>query len=142
MNYIQFIKIGKSYRNVYAGSNSVSYRSPHDRGFAKKKKRHSHKQLRVINNKCDTDINNKISSEMYMNYGCGSGYYDKKGNIPNIQYIKPHDFQWIKECSLIETLKNCLLEDNLAHCVKEYIISTLKQLERRNEIGFFYGFHK
>lgn len=59
---------------MYAGSNSVSYHSPHERGFAKKKKRHSHKQLRVINNKCDTEINSKIDSGMYMNDGCGSGY--------------------------------------------------------------------
>lgn len=50
-------------------------------------------------------------------------------DIPNMQFIKAHDFQWVKEeCSLIETLKNCLLEDTQGYCVKEYITSTLKQL--------------
>lgn len=35
---IQTTEMGKTYRSVYAGSNSVSYQSPHDRGFAKQKK--------------------------------------------------------------------------------------------------------
>ena len=43
--------MGKTHRNVYAQSDSESmYGSPHNRGFAKTKKRHSHHSVRNKNN--------------------------------------------------------------------------------------------
>ena len=147
--------MGKSYRNVYAGSNSVSYHSDHDRGFAKKKKRHSHKQFREINNKCDDEINNKtFKPRMCMNDGCGSGYHGPVGNIPNMPYEniliceKRHSekiVNWVKgEKTILETIKNSLetIKNSFETYRKPYLIDTIKQLERRNKIGFFYGFKK
>ena len=45
--------MGKSHRNVYAGSNSKSYQSPHERGFAKRKKAYTRKQIRTHNKNSD-----------------------------------------------------------------------------------------
>ena len=44
--------MGKTYRNVLAQSDSESmYGSPHNRGFARSKKRHSHHSIRSQNKK-------------------------------------------------------------------------------------------
>ena len=44
--------MGKTYRNVAAQSDSESmYGSPHNRGFARSKKRHSHHSIRSQNKK-------------------------------------------------------------------------------------------
>jgi len=48
--------MGKTHRNVYAQSDSESlYGSPHNRGFAKTLKRHSHHSIRNKNRNADEE---------------------------------------------------------------------------------------
>ena len=49
--------MGKTYRNVKALSDSVSmFGSPHNRGFARTKKRHSHHSIRSQNKNKQTSL--------------------------------------------------------------------------------------
>ena len=78
--------MGKTHRNVYAGSNSVDYHSPQSRGFAKEKKANSHRKIRAHNKSANED-NIKSVNDLYkteiMNNHWASGYRDEVGNIPN-----------------------------------------------------------
>jgi hypothetical protein len=85
--------MGKTHRkNQIACPNSVSYRSDHSRGFARKKKAYSHHQIRTENR--DIANNGELSSCEYayakmnckikkLNHSSWSDYCGKPCNIPN-----------------------------------------------------------
>ena len=144
---IQTTEMGKTYRSVYAGSNSVSYQSPHDRGFAKQKKRYSHKQRRKNNKNCDEytfQKNNWFSSGMHMNSQWASQYVAKSGNIPNFRgyYIQDEMYKKSKwknnHSSHLETIREAIMESDNSKTI-QYLIATRKQIERRGKAGFFTG---
>jgi len=139
--------MGKTYRNVYAGSNSVSYKSPHNRGFSKVKKRYSHRKVRTHNKCCSEDeiISLKhLHSNEIMNNCMGSGYYGDIGNIPNKPEFNFYDkdllrnrynIKWEKEdiCDLdiINRGININKDNEFKICKK--------QIMRRGNMGLFYG---
>ena len=139
--------MGKTYRHVFAGSNSVSYHSSHDRGFAKQKKQYSHKQNRKKNKNCDEQTfqkNNWFSSGMHMNSHWASQYIGKNGNVPNFQGYSIHEqlykkSKWKKNhSSHLETIHEAIIESDNSKTV-QYLIATRKQIERRGKAGFFTG---
>ena len=99
--------MGKTYRNVNSQSDSESmYGSPHNRGFARKKKRHSHHSIRSQNKKKDINEDNfqtHFTQEKVNEY---STSYNKKkvkknGNIPNLPWLNIDDREqfdkWTKQ---------------------------------------------
>ncbi len=139
--------MGKSHRNVYAGSNSVDYHSPQNRGFAKEKKAKSHRRVRAHNKTANEDniksINDLHSTEI-MNNHCSSLYYDEVGNLPNKQefrftdeYLKrAYDIKWTKdEKSQLDTVNKALEDGHQDPAFK----MCKKQIERRGSVGLFYG---
>lgn len=139
--------MGKSYRNVYAGSNSVSYKTPHNRGFAKVKKRYTHKAIRTHNKCCGED--DMISLKYFhdrkiMKNGNGSGYYGELGNIPNKpgfnfydKSLRFYNLNWEKDLNDLDLINREIINNNY-NC-DEYKICK-KQIERRGCIGLFNGY--
>lgn len=139
--------MGKTYRNIWAGSNSVDYHSPHNRGFAKEKKQYSHKQIRNSNKVLDEDsfkTMKYIKRQKKMNEHFASGYYGRIGNIPNKPWFQFTDeylertywINWEKdEKSPLDTINKALdkgHQDTVFQMCK-------KQIERRGKMGLFYG---
>ena len=142
--------MGKSHRKVFAMSCSVSYHSPHDRGFAKRKKADSHRQIRTHNRNCDDDtieyFNCKIGK---MNRQWPSGYRGPNGNIPNMEYYDIHNFKsWSKHkwnndsTNLLETIdmfEKLVSNEHGVDYDSHYLQACKKQIERRGNVGRFYG---
>jgi len=140
--------MGKSYRNVYAGSNSIDYHSQHNRGFAKVKKQNSRRRVRIHNKCCGEDeimsIKHLHDSEI-MNNHFASRYYGELGNIPNRpdfnfynkDLLRNHyNVEWKKEdLSDLDTINRAIDEGNKNPEFK----MCKKQIERRGNIGLFYG---
>ncbi len=139
--------MGKTHRNVYAGSNSVDYQSPQNRGFAKEKKANSHRKIRAYNKTANEDniksINNLHSTEI-MNNHWASCYRDEVGNLPNKpefrltdEYLnRVYDIKWTKdEKSQLDTVNKALENGHQDPVFK----MCKKQIERRGSVGFFYG---
>lgn len=78
--------MGKSHRNVNAGSISESMHADKSRDFAKNKKAYSHHQIRNDNKKCDEDSIQTTHFKKDMCMKNPSGYCGKIGNIPNASY--------------------------------------------------------
>lgn len=136
--------MGKSHRNVWAGSNSVDYHSPHNRGFAKKIKADSHRRIRTHNRHCNEDsIKTFNCKERKMNQHFASIYYDKLENVSNFEghylddnYLnRIYGYKWNKnDNSLTDTINTIMDVNN-----DRYLIASKKQIERRGNIGRFYG---
>ena len=156
--------MGKTYRKVKADSDSISLLgSPHNRGFARTKKRHSHHSIRSQNKKKDINEDNiqtHFTHKKVNEYS--TSYFDHKkidkiGNIPNISWINldnRDDFdKWTKEDGNIfqtidkklDDIKNSSKEPQCRSCYanskERYLKYTKKQLERRGKIGLFKGRH-
>jgi hypothetical protein len=140
--------MGKTYKNVNAGSNSVDYHSPNNRGFAKVKKQHSHRKVRTHNKYCSEDdiISLKqLNGNQIMNNHFASRYYGELGNIPNRpdfnfynkELLRKHyNVEWKKEdLSDLDTINRAIDEGNKNPEFK----MCKKQIERRGNIGLFYG---
>lgn len=139
--------MGKTHRNVNAGSNSIDYHSPHNRGFAKDKKQYTHKQIRNSNKICDEDTfqtMKHISGEKKMKEHFASGYRSKIGNIPNKpdflftdEYLENnYGVKWDKhnDKTPLDTINRVVNIDPVFKMCK-------KQIERRGNVGLFYGHH-
>ena len=142
-NYIINI-MGKTYRNVNAGSNSTNYHSPHIRGFAREKKTYSHKQTRNNNRNCDDETfqqNNWLNPEMNMNSHWASQYYGKLGNIPNLPHANLDEYcKWRKnDKNILETINREITNSDTNDYSGSYLASTKKQIERRGKMGLFKG---
>lgn len=140
--------MARSYRNVNAGSNSESYESPHDRGFAKKKKRHTHGQLRTHNKNSDETTFQPLNCTFEtMNHHWASGYQGKLGNIPNDKSttlektLSDGNIKWTPEDRTIIDTIDRMIETNEKHEIrnKNYLVATKKQIERRGKAGLFTG---
>lgn len=152
--------MGKTYRNVKAQSDSESmYGSPHNRGFARTKKRHSHHSIRSQNKKKDINEDNFQTHFTHEKVNEYSTSYNKKkvkknGNIPNLPWLNIDDRKqfdkWTKQDGdifqsidkTIDKIKNSD-EPECRSCYADrkerYLNSTKKQLDRRGKIGFFKG---
>jgi hypothetical protein len=152
--------MGKTHRNVYAQSDSESmYGSPHNRGFAKTKKRHSHHSVRNKNR----NANEETIIQTKHKHWCGEGRknIDKIGNIPNLSCFTLDNTlesigdegkyngistKWtIEDGTVTETINKAIdtiapLNIGGAHCInyqQRYLNATKKQLERRGKMGSF-----
>lgn len=142
--------MGKTYRNVFAGSNSVDYHSPQNRGFAKCKKQHSHRKVRAHNKCCsdETFISLKdLNSNQIMNNHWASGYYGKRGNIandPRFQFnddflYRDYQIKWNNdEKSPLEMVNRIIEEGNEDSKFK----MCKKQIDRRGKVGLFYSYRQ
>lgn len=90
--------MGKTYRNVFAQSDSESmYGSPHNRGFARSKKRHYHHSIRGKNKNKDINEDNiKIYSKHrrvneYSSTSRDRKRIDKIGNVSNMSWLNLDD---------------------------------------------------
>ena len=156
--------MGKTYRNVAAQSDSESmYGSPHNRGFARSKKRHSHHSIRSQNKKKDINEDNFQTHFTHKKVNQYSTSHDKKkinkiGNVPNIYWLNLDDSEvfdkWTKKDGdifqtidkTIDKVKNSDEPQQCRSCYEDrkerYLKYTKKQLERRGKVGFFKGHHK
>ena len=136
--------MGKTYRSVFSGSNSVSYYSPHDIGFARAKKKYSHKQIRKKNKRYDEDSinhNNRYSSQMYMNNHWASQYIGKKGNVPNFQGYDVcleinKNSKWKNNTPHLERINEAINQSDDQKSI-QFLVASRKQIERRGKTGFF-----
>ena len=142
--------MGKTHRKVNAGSCSIDYHSPHNRGFAKDKKAYSHHRLRTHNKGCNEDSIEVFNcKQKKMNTHWAASYYGESSNIPNKQGLNITDedlyngskYKWsISEQTMSDSLNTIITRsDNENVEFIEYIKSSKKQLERRGVIGEFYG---
>ena len=153
--------MGKTYRNVQAQSDSVSmYGSPHNRGFARTKKRHSHHSIRCQNKNKNINEDNfqtHFTHKKVNEYSTShtNKQIDKLGNIPNISWLNIDDRsefdKWTKEDGNIfqtidkklDEIKNYSEPTQCRSCYanrkERYLNYTKKQLERRGKIGLFKG---
>jgi len=157
--------MGKTHRNVCAQSDSESaYGSPHNRGFAKTKKRHSHHSIRNKNRNADEETIQNTCKHWKVNHY--SGRYtpksiDKIGNIPNLSNFTLDNTlesigdegkyngistKWTKEDGTVtETINKAIntiapLNIGGAHCInyqQRYLNATKKQIERRGKMSSF-----
>jgi hypothetical protein len=140
--------MGKTYRNVYSGSNSVDYHSPHHRGFAKIKKRRSHKQIRNINRFCDEwtfQKNSWMHDDMYMKNHWASLCFGKIGNIGNTPDLTFSDV--LSNCckwkpTTLDILDEVITKSETIDRPTLYLIATKKQIKRRGKLGLFKGYSK
>lgn len=149
--------MGKTYRNVFGGSQSIDYHSPHSRTILGTKKANSRRQIRNNNKMCDEDnikntncIKNKIKEHW------ASMYYGKIGNIPNmpseiledklkIEHNVLHGYmnhkciesaKWNRNGDRMEIMDNKIINEP---CDRLYLIATKKQIQRRGDVGRFMG---
>jgi hypothetical protein len=156
--------MGKTHRNVYAQSDSESlYGSPHNRGFAKIKKRHSHHSIRNKNRNADEETIQNTCKHWKVNHY--SGRYtpksiDKIGNIPNLPSFTLDNTienvgggshngissKWAKEDGNVKETINKVADtiESLnvggAYYVnyqQRYLNATKKQIERRGKMSSF-----
>ena len=81
--------MGKTYRNVNAQSDSESmFGSPHNRGFAKTKKRHSRHSIRNKNKNVTEETIQTTSKHRKVNEYCLRKDIEQIGNIPNYPYCR------------------------------------------------------
>lgn len=139
--------MGKTYRNVFAGSNSVDYHSQHNRGFAKVKKQNSRRRVRTHNKCCGEDeiISVKqLHDNEIMNNHWSSGYHSELGNIANYPRFRFHDdflyknykIQWNNDDKSSLEMVNRIIEEGYKD--PEFIMCK-KQIERRGKLGLFYS---
>lgn len=161
--------MGKTYRKVSAPSDSESlFGSPHNRGFARTKKRHYHHSIRSKNKNKDINEDNiqKYSKHEKVNeYVFGKKPIDKIGNLPNMKemnlndtikeigenYHKKTDLnKWTKQDGdIVQTIDNTIYklqnspERRGRPCYQNYderyLNATKKQIERRGKAGVFKG---
>tara|TARA_B100001287_G_C22610202_1_gene494745 strand:- start:190 stop:645 length:456 start_codon:yes stop_codon:yes gene_type:complete len=148
--------MGKTYRNVKAPSDSVSmFGSPHNRGFARTKKRHSHHSIRSQNKNKNINEDNFQTHFTHKKVNEFKVIDNKIGNIPNISWINIDDRtdfdKWTKEDGnifqtidkKIDDIKNSSEPPQCRSCYtnykERYLNYTKKQLERRGKIGMFKG---
>ena len=156
--------MGKTYRNVLAQSDSESmYGSPHNRGFARSKKRHSHHSIRSQNKKKEINEDNFQRHFTHRKVNEYSTSYDKKkvekiGNVPNISWFNLNDREqfdkWEKKDGdifqsidkTIDKIKNSDKPQQCRSCYEDrkerYLKIIKKQLERRGKVGSFKGHRK
>ena len=128
--------MGKTYRNVLAQPDSESmYGSPHNRGFARSKKRHSHHSIRSQNKKKDIDENNFQKHFTHRKVNEYSTYHTKKkveknGNIPNLRGFNLDDREqfdkWTKkDGNIFQTIdKNQNIVNNITLSINTQIMIT------------------
>ncbi len=149
--------MGKTYRKVSAGSQSVDYHSPHNRGFAKKKKKNSHHQVRTKNrnliNEDDFIKSDNIPNKMKYHWAA-KFMDDSNGNMPNTSWyniVNIWEDKFFEHQKPEEMHKNTLLE-NLEELLEiidpkwifsseyiKYIKDTIKQVKRRGVAKKFRG---
>ena len=158
--------MGKTYRNVDALSDSVSvFGSPHNRGYAKTKKRHSRHSIRNKNRDANEETIQTKSKHIKVNEFMGKKNIDKIGNIPNMSSLNLDNTlenigganyggrsafnRWTKEDGNIkETINKAIdkIGSNTNHCrpcyahhQERYLNATQKQIERRGKASLFRG---
>ena len=162
--------MGKTYRKVSAHSDSESlWGSPHNRGFARSKKRHYHHSIRSKNKNKDINEYNiqKYSKHEKVNeYVFGKKPIDKIGNVPNLSWLNLDDTikqvgeyyhnktefnQWTKQDGdIVQTIDNTIdkihyntYDQQCRPCYEyyheRYLNATKKQIERRGKVGAFKG---
>jgi hypothetical protein len=138
--------MGKTYRKVNAGSCSIDYHSPHNRGFAKDVKARSHHSIRTHNKGCNEDnIQTFNCKHKHMNTHWAASYYGKPLNLPNYKGIKldkknlyeDFNYKWSKEDTTQLDTMNTIVETNKKHHNIDYIRASKKQIERRGNVGSF-----
>ena len=155
--------MGKTHRNVYAQSDSESmYGSPHNRGFAKTKKRHSHHSVRNKNRNANEETIIQTNHKHWSNQGGKN--IDKIGNIPNMpcftldntieiftggNYNNGISTKWTKEDGNVigtinkaaDTIKSVehqeYYEGYFTDIYQRYFNATKKQIERRGKMSSF-----
>jgi hypothetical protein len=148
--------MGKTYRAT-PNSTSVSYHSPHDRGFSKKKKAYSHSQIRTANRKF-TDEDDFIKSDNMPNkmkyhwmMSVDKDSYNR--NIPNMpdkvlinmweEDDHDHHQEKITQNTLLANLehrlKTAVANPDCYRCngCFEYLKATIKQVKRRGNAQSF-----
>tara|TARA_B100001287_G_C22672202_1_gene525832 strand:- start:1318 stop:1818 length:501 start_codon:yes stop_codon:yes gene_type:complete len=160
--------MGKTYRNVYKHPDSESmFGSPHNRGFARSKKRHSHHAIRNQNKKKNI---NEYNIQTHFKHRKVNEYFghtkpDKIGNVPNFPWMNLNDTikqigenyhkkadinQWTKQDGdIVQTIDNTIdkihnsPEPQCRLCYENinerYLNATKKQIERRGKAGAFKG---
>jgi len=146
--------MGKTHRKVNAGSCSVDYHSPHNRGFAKEEKAYSHHKIRTqnrssIGNSIEDNIETFNCKQKKMNCHWAASYYGKQCNIPNMHGLytndtelhNDYDYKWAKtETNQVDTFNKILGDNCNDNDIKtKYIKASKKQLERRGTNEPFYG---
>ena len=161
--------MGKTHRNVHAQPDSESmYGSPHNRGFAKTLKRHSHHSIRNKNK----NVNEDTIIQTTCKYGKISGRnkpIHKIGNIPNMpwftldytiemftggNYNHGISTKWTKEDGNVfgtinkaaDTIKYVehqeYHEGYFTDIYQRYFNATKKQIERRGKMSSFTSHRK
>jgi len=140
--------MGKTYREVFAGSCSVDYHSEHNRGFAKKKKRNSHHSIRNKNkNKDESEYDNfNCKSVTKMNTHWAASYGGDIGNVGNMPNTNIKDLccnkKWKKDDLSNENFLEKIFEEEKCGTDAGYLRATLKQIKRRGKATLFKGHNK
>lgn len=146
--------MGKTFRKNNSGSQSESYHADKNRDFAKKKKRHTHGQVRRHNKKCDTtedNVQNTKSISKLMKHHWASAYSNEMNNLISSPYqtleahICYHE-KWQKsDGDILDTIDTRIKKFNTDdgksqdHDSIIYLKATRKQIIRRGKASVFRG---
>jgi carboxypeptidase C (cathepsin A) len=152
--------MGKTNRNVNAGSCSTDYHSKHNRGFAKQEKARSHRSIRAQNKGCDEETIQLFNcKQKHMNTHWAASYYGPACNVSNQRGHYSTDGDLFSSCKHVWSPKERTQIDTLNAAMTshsqlpevdqvrnetyvQYLKATKKQIERRGEAKAFGGHHR
>lgn len=146
--------MGKTYRDNVIFPRSQSFKSDHNRGWARELDRHSHHSHRNMNRNCSEDGTFVPFGRGFKRENCFSLQYGKNvcNNSYNLEELKQNHKDACDWNHL--PLKQCLLKvvdrekkkneeyGRGGNSLKKYAKATLKQLERRGSASRFKGHDK
>jgi hypothetical protein len=137
--------MGKTYRENVIWPRSVSYKSEHNRGWAREKDRHSHHSQRNLNRICDDSTFVPFGREYKRENAFGLQFGT---NVYNCDYNLDHFYQnhkglceWTK-LPMKQSLTKAIKSKELEKGEKNYLTDTLRQVERRGAPGRFVGHNR
>lgn len=134
--------MGKTYRDTITFSRSVSFKSDHNRGFAKEKDRTSHHSHRNENRCCVDETSYVPFNKDFKRERCG--YFDRNVQRSNIAYderdlltvFSNHGWQ---KGTLAQNLRSQIGKKDVSREETAYLRKSLKQVERRGVAARFCG---
>lgn len=125
-------------------SRSVSFKSDHNRGFAREKDRTSHHSHRNVNRGIDEDSTFIPFNKDFKREGFKLEKAHQRSNVGNstddlISFFRQHTWMDWRETPLKQYLTKASTSKNLTSKEKHYAKDTLKQFNRRGAASRFVG---
>jgi hypothetical protein len=137
--------MGKTYRDNVIWPRSISFKSEHNRGWAREKDRHSHHSQRNMNHSCDeltfVPFGREFKRENVFELQVGTNVYNSSLDLNTFAQDHKDICDWnkmpIKQC-----LQKVIQSKHVGQAEKKYAKDSLRQFQRRGAAGHFKGHDK